>query len=325
MATKPSPKKNSEIIQVYIDKYAALKRHKYETIYTMKPDDLAEICDFADAEHSRVFLCFYNFSAEKYDKMTLQDIYTFAEGSNQYPFNRYSVTKNGLKFGINICVPVRDGVVDRALVNEMLSHELNHTYRIYREYMDGHILHPRYSKRTRLERQQIKENPRIKYTFSQKMDRYNYIRSGIKNDSSIRDNFYWIGYALSVDEINATLAGVDAFLFEHDGEYKKLSQCRSVIIMKETKKYLEEVKTSATDKDWEYCRKNALYIYERKNESIERFKTRYITYYTKQLNFFDNRLEKLVDKYKLKTAQKRLLNETKTGGLIYSVKPTYEK
>ena len=309
MASKTNPKKVSEIIQKYINKYAGKKHYKHETIYTMEPDDLAQICDFADHKKSKIFLCFYNFSAKKYDDMTLDDIHAYAEGNTMFPRNKIHITKNGLEFGINACVPAREGIVDRALLNEILSHELMHAYRTYNECIDGHISHSKPSKRRKIDNK-AKQELNIKYTYTDKMDRYSDILYGIKNDKSVRDKFHWIGYSLVTDEINATLAGVDAFLFENNGDYKKLQECRSMDMMKIMKEYLDEIKNNASDKDWEYCRQNTLYIHNRKDESLERFKKRYIAYYTKQLDYFDNKIQKLVDKYKMQNAQKKLIKKS---------------
>ena len=79
-------------------------------------------------------------------------------------------------------------------------------------------------------------------------------------------------------------------------------------MMKTMKEYLDKIKNSASDKDWEYCREN-VYIYKKNNESIERFKKRYIAYYTKQLDYFDTKVKKLIDKYKMKSAQKKIVNK----------------
>lgn len=324
MASKPSPAKNSKLIQKYMDVYSARKKYRHETIYTITLDEFAGICDFADPKKSRVFLCFYNFPAEKYDEMSLTDLYAFAEGNNQYPHSRYRMTDNGIVAGVNVCVPARDGVVDKALINEILSHELTHIYIMYNEYLAGHILHPATGKRKRLEKEEVKRNPNIKYTFSQKMDRYNSILFGMKFDGGIRDNFNWIGYSLTKHEINATLAGIDAFLYENNGDYERLPVCRSIIMMKKMRDYLKEIQKSATDEDWEYCRKKALYIHERKDESLERFKKRYIAYYTKQLDDFDKSIEKLVKKYKLKTGQKKLQTPKQNHGITRFVRDTYE-
>ena len=193
----------------------------------MKSDDLRQVCDFADYKKAKIFLCFYNFSAEDYDKMDLDDIHHFVQADLQFPHDKISVTKDGMEFGVNVCVPAREGIVDKALLNEVLSHELMHAYRTYNEYMDGHISHSSPSKRRKIDSKKDR-----KFTYTQKVDRYNNLIWGIRNDGNIRDNFYWIGYSLTVDEINATLAGVDAFLFEHDGDYTKLPQCRSIDMIK---------------------------------------------------------------------------------------------
>ena len=306
MATKTNPKKISNIIQKYINKYSGKKHYKHETIYTMEPDDLAQICDFADYKKSKIFLCFYNFSEEKFDNMTDDEINAYAEGSTMFPRNKIHITQNGLEFGINVCVPARNGIVNKALINEILSHELMHAYRTYNECIDGHISHSKPSKRRKIDNK-AKQELNVKYTYTDKMDRYSDILYGIKNDKSFRDKFHWIGYSLVTDEINATLAGVDAFLFENNGDYKKLQECRSISMMEIMKEYLDEIKINASDKDWEYCRENVLYINERKDESLERFKKRYVTYYTKQLEYFDTKVQKLVDKYKMISARQKIL------------------
>lgn len=304
MASKPSPKKNSKIIQKYIDKYTDRTRYKHETIYTMDPEDLAEICDFADSKKAKVFVCFYNFSAEKYDKMDINDLYAFAEGRIMWPRNKIRVTDNGIVFGINVCVPAREGVVDKALINEILSHELAHAYRAYNEYIDGHISYPNPSKRRKIDAETAK-NKNVKYTYTNRQDRYNDMLLNIKNDKSIRDMFYWVGYSLTTDEINATLAGVDAFLYEHNGDYKKLPQCRSIMFMNDILNFFNQLQENATDKDWEHC---PLYIHERRGESVNRLKKRYIAYYNKLFKYFDTRVQKIVDKYKIRKAQEKVLS-----------------
>lgn len=306
MATKSNPEKNSIIIKRYINKYANKKHYRYETIYTLKPDEVAAICDFANPVKSKIFLCFYNFPAEKYDELTKEDIFAFTEGYTQFPHDRIQVISNKMEFGINVCVPARDGIVDSALVNEVLSHELRHAYRAYNEYMDGHISHPIKSKREKID----KKNESIhKYTFSQRSLKYDNLLQGIKNDNTVRDAFNWIGYALTTDEVNAVIASIDAFLFEHNGNIDALDKCRGMYMMQTIYcDYFEYVQKSATDADWEYCRENALYIHNRKKESLSRFKTRYLNYYKNQFKYFDTKVKKLVDKYKMKSAQKKIMN-----------------
>ena len=240
--------------------------------------------------------------------MSIDDLYAFAEGSTMFPHNKIHLNQDGLGFGINACVPARNGIIDRALLNEILSHELMHAYLVYNECLDGHISHPNPSKRRKIDNKS-KQQTNVKYTYTDKKDRYNDILLGIKNDKSIRDKFHWIGYSLVTDEINATIAGVDAFLFEHNGDYKKLPECRSINMMKTIYDFLQEIITSATDADWEYCREHALYIHKREKESLSRFKTRYLKYYKKQFEYFDTKVKKLVDKYKMKSAQKKILNK----------------
>lgn len=312
MVSKTNPEKISKVVQKYILEYATKKKYRYETIYTMKPDDVRQVCNFADYKKAKIFLCFYNFSAEDYDKMDLDDIHHFVQADLQFPHDKISVTESGMEFGVNVCVPARDGVVDKALLNEVLSHELMHAYRTYNEYMDGHISHSSPSKRRKID-----EATKRKFTYTQKVDRYNNLIWGIRNDGNIRDNFYWIGYSLTVDEINATLAGVDAFLFEHDGDYTKLPQCRSIDMIKTMRGFIDEVQKFATDEDWEYCRENALYIHENKNESLGRFKSRYIAYYTKQVNHFEEKVKKLVDKYKMKKAQQKIQKQKNKNNPVY--------
>ena len=312
MASKTNPEKISKVIQKYILEYATKKKYRYETIYTMKPDDVRHVCDFADYKKAKIFLCFYNFSAEDYDKMDLDDIRHFVQADLQFPHDKISVTESGMEFGVNVCVPAREGIVDKALLNEILSHELMHAYRTYNEYMDGHISHSSPSKRRKIDSKKDR-----KLTYTQKVDRYNNLIWEIRNDGNIRDNFYWIGYSLTVDEINATLAGVDAFLFEHDGDYTKLPQCRSIDIIKTMRGFIDEIQKLATDEDWEYCRKNALYIHENKNESLGRFKSRYIAYYTKQINHFEEKVKKLVDKYKMKKAQQKIQKQKNKNNPVY--------
>ena len=312
MAFKPSPKKNSKIIQKYINEYAGKKHYDYETKYKLTPEEVLELCDFADKNNSQISLYFYNFSIDDYDKKTILELCTFASGTTEFPNNRYEVNDDGIVFNIDVCVPSRAGVIDKALINEILSHELTHVYRAYREYQEGHILAADVSERKKLEAEQVKQNPKIKFTFSQKNDRYRNILFGIKNDFSIQDDFKIIAYTLCLDEINATLAGIDAFLYENNGDNTKLPICRSVIEMYAIRMKLDNLIANATDKDWEYCRKNALYIHERKDESITRFKKRYAIYYTKQINYFYEKLQKLVKKHKLQKAQENLSNKRST-------------
>ena len=309
MASKPSPKKNSKIIQKYINEYAGKKHYDYETKYKLTPEEVLELCDFADKNNSQISLYFYNFSIDDYDKKTILELCTIAGGTTEFPNNRYEVNDDGIVFNIDVCVPSRAGVVDKALINEILSHELTHVYRAYREYQEGHILAADVSERKKLEAEQVKQNPKIKFTFSQKNDRYEDILFGIKNDFSIQDDFKFISYTLCLDEINATLAGVDAFLYENNGDNTKIPTCRGVMEMYAMRMKLDNLIANATDKNWEYCRKNALYIHERKDESITRFKKRYAIYYTKQLNYFYDKLQKLVKKHKLQKAQENLSNK----------------
>lgn len=288
MSLKPSPQKISEIVQRYIDKFQADKRDRGEYIYFVPPKECAELADFIRDDAARTAFCFYPLSPEKYDKE--HDQFMFAS----YIKPIYQALKNGkLRLDMNIVIPARGREVDRAKLVEILTHELNHAYEFYNELKQGHISSPIGIFATIKDMFDSKNH---KYTYTQRMQKYDEVMP--IGSGSLYDDFRWVGYFCTETEINANLAGIEAFLYEHKGDLSKLSESRgyqSFVIIRDK---LEKIKTQATDDDWQWARKKALYIHNRKDETLGQFKKRYVKYYENMFDKFEKKVEKIKNKIK---------------------------
>ena len=291
MSLKPTPQKISQIVQRYIDKYQSETVKKDEYIYQLPTSECGELGDFLRDDAGRAYLCFYPLSNEKYD-----DEHNEFMTAQFFPPNYLGLKDNKIKLGLNVVIPTRNGYVDKAQVVEIIAHELNHAYTTWHEIQQKHVSNPIGIIAAVAD---IFKSKKHKYTYSEKQKKYDDIMPS--NSGSLRDDFRWVGYFGVRTEINANLAGIDAFLYEHNGKTSKLSQSRGYQTYKIVRKKFEKLKQSATDSDWEWAMKNATYIYQRKNETVSQFKNRYIKYYENIFNEFNNKVEKIINKYKNKS------------------------
>ena len=237
--------------------------------------------------------------------------------SADYIFPNYIGLKNDkLKLGLNVVIPTRNGIVDKAAVVEIIAHELNHAYTTWHEIKQNHVSHPISIIATIKDYLSPKKH---KYTFTDRLIKYNNIIP--INSGSLCDDFRWVGYIGVRTEINAILAGIDAFLYEHNGKTSKLSQSRGYKTINIIYNKFKNLITNASDEYWKWAQKNATYIYNRKNESLSKFKNRYIKYYENIFQEFDKKIDKIIDKYnnksdKFKSGKANILYKTtlkKTG------------
>ena len=132
--------KSAEILSIidkYINKYNSEKSPKYETIYQLPSSDAAILgSGFVRDDASRVSFCFYRLSPQEYDDGGAQ---SFADATF---YNGNSLKDGKIKLELNVNMPVRvDGdktYLDRAMMAELVTHELAHAYRKSRELAAGH-------------------------------------------------------------------------------------------------------------------------------------------------------------------------------------------
>ncbi len=282
--------KSKEILSVidkYINKYNSEKSPKYETIYTLPPSDAAMLGDnFIRNDASRVFFCFYRLSPNEYDNGGAQN---FADGT----FHNGNSLKDGkIKLELNINMPVRvDGdktYLDRAMMAELVTHELAHAYRKSRELAAGHY---KFDFSFLNFVKQKKSNK--KYTTFQRAVAYDRtLPTGGAND--IYEKMRWVGYALVEDEAYAQLAGIQTFLAA--GGNIKNSRGRQLVDI--ISNYLNEIEKQATVDDWQKCMKEISYIPVRKDETPQHFSRRWIAYYRDRIARFNTRVEKIINKHR---------------------------
>ena len=282
--------KSKEILSVidkYINKYNSEKSPKYETIYTLPPSDAAMLGDnFIRNDASRVFFCFYRLSPNEYDNGGAQN---FADGT----FHNGNSLKDGkIKLELNINMPVRvDGdktYLDRAMMAELVTHELAHAYRKSRELAAGHY---KFDFSFLNFVKQKKSNK--KYTTFQRAVAYDRtLPTGGAND--IYEKMRWVGYAMVEDEAYAQLAGIQTFLAA--GGNIKNSRGRQLVDI--ISNYLNEIEKQATVDDWQKCMKEISYIPARKDETPQHFSRRWIAYYRDRIARFNTRVEKIINKHR---------------------------
>lgn len=293
MSSEPKPKNISKVVQRYIERYQSETAQKKEYIYQLSPSEIGELADFLRNDSGRAYICFYPLSEEEYDK----NFQHFATAQFIQP--KYMALKdNKLKLGLNIVIPTRNGHVDRSLIVELIAHELNHAYTTWHEIKQKHISHPVgiiASIKDALKSQ------KHKYTYTKRIQRYSDILP--TNDNTMHDEFRWVGYFGVQTEQNANLAGIDAFLTEHNNDASKLKNSRGYQLFNIIYNRLKNIKENATEEDWKWAQKNATYINNRANETLSQFKKRYIKYYENLFSEFQIKVNKILDKHKMKSAK----------------------
>lgn len=282
--------KSKEILSVidkYINKYNSEKSPKYETIYQLPSSDAAILgSGFARDDASRIAFCFYRLSPQEYDDGGAQ---SFADAT----FHNGNSLKDGkIKLELNVNMPVRvDGdktYLDRAMMAELVTHELAHAYRKSRELAAGHY---KFDFSFLNFVKQKKSNK--KYTTFQRAVAYDRtMPTGGAND--IYEKMRWVGYALVEDEAYAQLAGIQTFLAA--GGNIRDSRGKQLIDIVST--YLDEIEKNATPDDWQKCMKTISYIPARQGETPARFARRWIAYYRDRIAKFNTRVEKMLNKHR---------------------------
>ncbi len=282
--------KSKEILSVidkYINKYNSEKSPKYETIYQLPSSDAAILgSGFARDDASRIAFCFYRLSPQEYDDGGAQ---SFADAT----FHNGNSLKDGkIKLELNVNMPVRvDGdktYLDRAMMAELVTHELAHAYRKSRELAAGHY---KFDFSFLNFVKQKKSNK--KYTTFQRAVAYDRtLPTGGAND--IYEKMRWVGYAMVEDEAYAQLAGIQTFLAA--GGNIRDSRGKQLIDIVST--YLDEIEKNATPDDWQKCMKTISYIPARQGETPARFARRWIAYYRDRIAKFNTRVEKMLNKHR---------------------------
>lgn len=313
MSLKPTPQKISRIVHRYIKRYQSEQYDKKEYIYRLSPNECGEFGEFLRNDSGRAYICFYPLTPQQYNQT--HDEFMSAQF---YMPNYMSLKDNKLKLGLNVVIPTKNKIVETANVVEIIAHELNHAYTTWFEIQQKHNSHPVGIIATIADKFKSKK---YKYTFSDRLKRYDNIIPNNTND--IHDDFRWVGYIGVRTEINAILAGIDAFLYEHNGNISKIKQSRGYKTINIVRKKFENLKQKASDADWIWAQKNATYIYNRKNEHLSQFKNRFIKYYNNVFFEFDKKIEKIINKYKkekfingskkvIKKQENKYLETTKT-------------
>lgn len=294
--------KTAEILSVidkYINKYNSEKSPKYETIYMLPSSDAAMLGpDFVRDDASRVAFCFYRLSPKEYDNGGAQ---SFADAT----FHNGDSLKNGkIKLELNVNMPVRvDGdktYLDRAMMAELVTHELTHAYRKSRELAAGHYKFD-FSFLNFVKRKKSNK----KYTIFQRYNSYDKTMPTGGADN-IYEKMRWVGYALVEDEAYAQLAGIKTFLAAGGN----IKDSRGKLLIDIVSTYLDEIEKTATSDDWQKCMKTISYIPARQGETPARFARRWIAYYRDRITKFNARVEKMLNKHrtdKLKNATKSLM------------------
>lgn len=294
---RPStPARVSPVLDKYINKfYTDATGQKF--VVKMERDDISKIGDFLNERGTNIWFGFFDFDKSEYKNMV--------ESAAQGMFISPALLKlhnDKLSSDISVIIPVRDGTVDKALVSELLMHELMHAYIQWKDIKTGRVSSPFNIMRRIRDAMRNMAHPH-KYTYSQLLQKNDYVDPSRYFKNKIQLFSRVLAYACQSGEINANLASVDAFLYENGGNTKKLAKCRTIEFMARVRKYFNFICENATDADWKWIYKNATYIYKTDTESIQHFKKRYITYYTKVLNDFDAKVKKISEKYIIKNTE----------------------
>lgn len=275
---KSTPQQISALIHKYVEQYKSTPEKSDEIFYQLPHTDAAAMGpDFIRADKSRVFFTFYNMPAEKYD----EEYQSFA---NAFFIQSGQTDKTGkINLQLNVVMPVRDGVVDTALMTELISHELRHAYRFYSEYKQGHF------KLGRNILNKLLGKPNV-------YDRNSaYERSMPTNSGTDIDKFRWVGYTFNNDELNATLAGIEGFIYETKNT--DLTHSRGQQLINIATEHLDWIEQNADDELWKRAIKNASYLPLLKDETLSHFKKRWLNYYKNQLKIYNHKRQKIIDKY----------------------------
>ena len=301
------------LIDNYISKYKNEKNPKYETIYRLTSSEVASMdTSFIRDDKSRVYFCFYRLPSEEYDKEDAAQ-----EFASAFFMSGNDLKDDKIKLEMNVVMPVRvDGdnvYVDRAMMAEIISHELMHAYRKHKEIQAGHykwtspaidFFKRRFSNQ--------------KYTTVQRYNAYIRTTPGYTKENKMVRKMQWVGYTFVEDEMFANLAGIKTYLAA-GGE---LNKSRAVMLVNEMKNYLEDIEQNATEEDWLRCMKKTSYISARKDENVNHFRHRWLSYYKDRLLRFEKAVEKIkknktVDKFK--TGQGKILSNVNKEILKNSV------
>lgn len=275
------------IIDKYIEKYTSETNPQYETIYKLDNADVAAMApDFVRDDASRVFFCFYRLTPEQYDNGGAQ---AFADAAFM---GAGSLRDDKIKLELNVNMPVRvdkSGVtIDRAMMAEIISHELMHAYRNKSELAAGH--YKRANPLFDFIKQKFSDR---KYTMTMRARAYDRTMPVPGIDSEMVERFKWVGYTMVEDEMFANLAGIETFLAA-GGDIKN---SRGKMLADIIAGHLKYIQKNATDDDWRKCMQEISYIPPRKNESVGRFRNRWISYYNDRLARFYDKMQKICDKY----------------------------
>lgn len=294
--------KTSDILSItdkYIEKYLKETDSKNETIYRIPSSDVAKLGpDFIRDDKSRVFFCFYKLTPDQYDNGGAQ---SFADA---FFINGDTLRDGKIVLELNVNMPVRaDGdkiYVDKNLMAELITHELTHAYRKSKELSAGHYKID-FSLLDFITRRKKKNR---KYTTTQRMQAYSRTMPDVQSENDITGKMKWVGYTMVEDEMFANLAGIESFLASGG----KINDSRGKQQVDIIKTYLDDIEKTATAEDWKKCMLDISYIPARKDESLDRFKRRWISYYRDRISKFYEKMEKLKERYSkrnsIKTFQK---------------------
>ncbi len=290
---KSTPAQISKIIHKYVDKYNSEPVTRDEIFYQLPHEDASALgADYIRNDKSRVFFTFYNMPADKYD-------YQYQEFASAFFYQKSGTDKNGrINLQLNVAIPVREGVVDTALMSELISHELMHAYRFYSEYKQGHFKLGRNILNKLLGKPNVYDRTAA------------YERSMPTNSGKDVDRFRWVGYTLNNDEMNAALAGIDGYIYETKNT--DLTHSRGQELVKFATEQLNWIAQNATDDLWRNAIKNASYLPMLSDETLPHFKKRWLNYYKNQLKIFNQKLQKIIDKHTMEKSSRLNSIQTKT-------------
>lgn len=303
------------LIDKYISKYKSEKNPQYETIYRISSEEVSSMDkSFISDKKSKVYFCFYRLDSKEYD---------VNDGAQKFA-QAFFLSDNSLKnekvnLELNVIMPVRiegeNVLIDRSMMAEIISHELMHAYRNYKEILAGHYKwnYPVID----FLRGKIRN---LKYTMTKRTN--SYIRtmpSDNNKENDIVTKMQWVGYTFVEDEMFANLAGIKVFLAA-GGDIK---QSRGIKLSERIKKYIKDIEENATEEDWLRCMKKISYISARKNENVSRFRSRWLAYYKDRISRFDKEVEKLqknMSSEKFKTGKEKLISNSNKEAIIQDVK-----
>lgn len=304
------------LIDKYILKYKNEKNPKDETIYKLTSQEVASMDDkFISNEKSRVYFCFYKFTPDRYDIEGAAQ-----EFASAFFINGDFLHDNKMNLEMNVVMPVRvdgnDIYIDKAMMAEIVSHELMHAYRKYNEILAGHYKWA--SPVIDFFKSKFSDK---KYTMTQRYHSYENTTPGNTKENKIVKKMQWVGYTFVEDEMFANLAGIKVFLAAGGN----INESRAILLVKEIKDYLKDIEQNATEEDWLRCMNKTSYISVRKNENVNHFRNRWLAYYKDRILRFDKEVEKIKKNKsvnKFKTGQAKILSKANKE---ISINTTYER